>query len=248
VLQSHTHQFLGTFGGSGNGDDRGELLRALQVLLDYGKQIGIPVQQILIRLDGLSGNAAPLCDVLSSGLSVVARHKDYHLLDVAVVQAVLAAVPASTCTHPESQRTWTLFDCPSVPLSPAGPLVRLIVATHPATSEPPSLGEQRGETVDELFVSTLPSPALSAKDVLDLYLHRGSFETVLSDEDDEQDADRWVSHTAWGQECFQILGKSALEAPFGVRSTLGSRRRALHGLCSSSHGFTSRSQRASRSQ
>jgi hypothetical protein len=53
----------------------------------------------------------------------------------------------------------------------------------------------------------LPSPAFSAKDVLDLYLHRGSFETVLSDEDAEQDADRWVSHTAWGQECFQILAQ-----------------------------------------
>lgn len=61
--------------------------------------------------------------------------------------------------------------------------------------------------VYELFVSTLPAPAFSAKDVLDLYLHRGSFETVLSDEDDEQDADRRVSHTAWGQECFQILAQ-----------------------------------------
>ena len=207
VLQAHTHQFLGTFAGSGNGDFRGELLRAIQVLLSYGKQVGLPAQQIVIRLDGLYGNAAPLSDVLTSGLGVIARHKDYHLLDLAVVQAVLAAPPSATCTHPESQMTRTLFDCPAVPLSPAGPTVRLLVATHPATSEPPAVGEQRGKTVYELFVSTLPSPAFSAKDVLDLYLHRGSFETVLADEDDEQDADRWVSHTAWGQECFQILAQ-----------------------------------------
>ena len=207
VLQAHTHQFLGTFGGSGNGDYRGELLRALQVLLDYGKQVGVLAQQIVIRLDGLYGNAAPLRDVLSSGLGVIARHKDYHLLDLAVVQAVLATAPAASCTHPESQVTRTLFDCPAVPLSPTGPTVRVIVATHPATSDPPAVGEQRAETVYELFVSTLPSPAFSAKDVLDLYLHRGSFETVLADEDGEQDADRWVSHTAWGQECFQILAQ-----------------------------------------
>jgi hypothetical protein len=32
VLQAHTHQFLGTFGGSGNGDYRGELRRAVQVI------------------------------------------------------------------------------------------------------------------------------------------------------------------------------------------------------------------------
>lgn len=174
MLQAHTHQFLGTFGGSGNGNYRGELLRAIQVLLDYGKQVGVPAQRIVIRFDGLYGNAAPLSDVLTSGLGVLARHKDYHLLDLAAVQAVLAAVPATTCTHPESQVTRTLFDCPSVPLSPAGPVVRLIVATHPATSDPPAVGEQRAETVYELFVSTLPSPAFSAKDVLDLYLHRGS--------------------------------------------------------------------------
>jgi hypothetical protein len=43
--------------------------------------------------------------------------------------------------------------------------------------------------------------------VLDLSLHRASFETVLSDEDVEQDADRRVSHTAWGQEFFQILAQ-----------------------------------------
>jgi hypothetical protein len=29
MLQAHTHQFLGTFGGPGNGDYRGELLRAI---------------------------------------------------------------------------------------------------------------------------------------------------------------------------------------------------------------------------
>ena len=41
--------------------------------------------------------------------------------------------------------------------------------------------------VYELFVSTLASPAFTASDVLDLYLHRGSFETALADEDHEQD-------------------------------------------------------------
>jgi hypothetical protein len=61
--------------------------------------------------------------------------------------------------------------------------------------------------VYELFVSTLPSPAFTASDVLDLYLHRGSFETVLADEDEEQDMDRWYSHTPSGQEFAQILAQ-----------------------------------------
>ncbi|MBO0783661.1 MAG: hypothetical protein J2P37_33025, partial [Ktedonobacteraceae bacterium] len=44
-------------------------------------------------------------------------------------------------------------------------------------------------------------------DILDLYLHRGSFEAVLADEDEEQDADRWYSHTPCGQEFAQILAQ-----------------------------------------
>jgi len=207
VLQAHTKQFLGTFGGPGNGDYRGELLRATRALISYAKQVEIPPNSIVIRLDGLYGNAAPLSDVLTSGLGLIARSKDYQLLDLSQVQAVLAGPPVATCTHPESQTTRALFDCLNVPLSPAGPVVRLIVAASPATSAPPSVGEQRAETVYELFVSTLPAPAFTAKDILDLYLHRGSFETVLADEDAEQDADRWVSHTACGQEFFQILAQ-----------------------------------------
>ena len=61
--------------------------------------------------------------------------------------------------------------------------------------------------VYELFVSTLPSLAFTASDVLDLYLHRGSFETVLADEDKEQEMDRWYSHTPCGQEFAQILAQ-----------------------------------------
>ena len=40
-----------------------------------------------------------------------------------------------------------------------------------------------------------------------LYLHRGAFENALSDEDLEQDPDRWCSHAPLGQECWQILSQ-----------------------------------------
>jgi hypothetical protein len=43
--------------------------------------------------------------------------------------------------------------------------------------------------------------------VVALYLHRGAFENVLSDEDLEQDPDRWCSHAPVGQECWQILSQ-----------------------------------------
>jgi hypothetical protein len=59
--------------------------------------------------------------------------------------------------------------------------------------------------------------------VVALYLHRGAFETVLADEDQEQDPDRWCSHTAWGQEFWLILAQWVwnirLELGHALRST-----------------------------
>jgi len=138
---------------------------------------------------------------------MIVRSRDYRLLEFPVVQQALARSPDQVSTHPESGMTRALYDCPAVPLTPTGPEVRLEVATHAATSSPPQIGVERDGTVYELFVSTLPSPAFTASDVLDLYLHRGSFETVLADEDVEQDMDRWYSHTPCGQEFCQILAQ-----------------------------------------
>ncbi len=208
VLQPFTHQWISTYGGAGNGKYREELKRALQAVTWYAMAHALPLSQVVIRLDGLYGDAAPLTDVLRTGLGVIVRSKDYTLLDRAEVQAVLARPPVEICTHPESGAARALYDCPDISLcGPEGPRVRLIVATHPATSAPHKIGKKRDGVIYELFVTRLPAPAFSAKDVLDLYLHRGSFETVLADEDVEQDSDRWVSHTPCGQEFFQILAQ-----------------------------------------
>jgi hypothetical protein len=145
--------------------------------------------------------------VLSADLGVVARSRAYHLLDLDIVKQRLLCAPDQVSTHPESGLTRTLYDCASVPLAAAGPLIRLVVATHAGTSSSPAVGTERDGMVYELFVSTLPSPAFTASDVLELYLHRGSFETVLADEDDEQESDRWYSHTPCGQEFAQILAQ-----------------------------------------
>jgi hypothetical protein len=165
----------------------------------------------------LYGDAAPLLDVLSANLTVLVRSRAYHLLDLDVVRRRLVHAPDHVSTHAESGMTRSLYDCASVPLTPAGPNVRLVVAIHPGTSADPAVGVERDGIVYELFVSTLPSPAFTALDILELYLHRGSFETVLADEDKEQEMDRWYSHTPWGQEFAQILAQWA----WNIRMELG---------------------------
>jgi uncharacterized protein (UPF0179 family) len=207
VLQAHTQNWLGTFSGAGNGDYRGELLRAIEVITNYAQAQSLPLSSILIRLDGLYGNAAPLIDILTAKLGMIVRGKDYALLDLPSVQARLALPPDEWTTHPESGASRALFNCLDVPLTPVGPLVRMIVATHSATPIPAPIGMTRKGLVYEIFLTTASPQALTPSDVLHLYLHRGSFETVLAKEDQEQDPDRWVSRTPCGQEFWQILSQ-----------------------------------------
>ncbi len=84
---------------------------------------------------------------------------------------------------------------------------RVVVATHPAGPKKPRVGVERNGIVYELFLTTLPQGAFTAADVVALYLHRGAFENARSDEDIEQEPDRWCSHAPWGQECWQIIAQ-----------------------------------------
>ena len=69
------------------------------------------------------------------------------------------------------------------------------------------IGRPRKGVVYELFFTQLPQDGFTASDVVALYLHRGAFEAVLSDEDREIDPDRWCSHAPAGQEAFQIIAQ-----------------------------------------
>lgn len=211
ILQAHTHQWLGTFGNPGNGQYRSELKLARAVIATYARALSFPLSHVVIRLDGLYGNAAPLADLLAhdpgEGPGVIVRGKDYHLLDLPTIQHRLQRPADQVTRHPESGASRALYDCGLVQLAPAAPNMRMLLATHPTGSSRPPIGKVREGTVYEQFFTPLPFPAFTPADVLDLYLHRGSFETVLADEDEEQAADRWVSRTQWGQECWQIINQ-----------------------------------------
>ena len=207
VLQPFTHQWMGTFAGPGNGDYREELRHALQAITAYATAFALPLSHVIVRLDGLYGNTAPLKGLLSSQCGVIGRSKEYSWLDLPAVQTRLQSPPDAQVTHPESGTVRDLYDCLAVPLTAAGPVVRLLVGTHPVGDHRPAIGVVRQESVYELFYTTLPPHAFTASDVLQISLHRGSFETVLSDEDQEQDPDRWVSRSPCGQECWQIIAQ-----------------------------------------
>jgi hypothetical protein len=108
---------------------------------------------------------------------------------------------------PESPLVRTLYDCPNVPVGADGQAYRLVVATHLKGPKKQKIGVERDGLIYELFLTKMPQDAFTASDVVAFYLHRGSFETVLSDEDREQEPDRWCSHSACGQEAWQIVSQ-----------------------------------------
>ena len=208
ILQAQTHQLLGTFGNSGNGQYREELRRAKAAIQAYIQAHTFPTERTLLRFDGQYGTGAVVSDL--TDFSYVTRGKDYKLLDRADIQARLHLPADQHLSSPESGICRALYDCPDQRLGEGGPLVRVIVATHPAPDRKKKkrqVGLRRLGVVYELFLANLPQSAFTASDVVSLYLHRGAFETALEDEDIEQEPDRWCSHSAWGQETWQIISQ-----------------------------------------
>jgi len=205
ISQAHTFQWLGTFGNRGNGRYRTELRQGLSAVGRYLTAHQLPQECALLRLDGQYGTGAVLSDV--AGFAFVTRGKDYTVLDHPLVQARLHLPPDQLQQRPESPLVRSLYDCPGVPVGPEGVPCRVVVATHPASKKKSPVGVTREGVVYELFFTKLPQQGFTASDVVELYLHRGAFEPQLSDEDTEQDPDRWCSHSAWGQECWQVISQ-----------------------------------------
>ena len=214
ILQAHTQQWLGTFSGAGNGDYVAELVQSCHVATRYLHTKELPLSQGLLRLDSLYGNASVLIRIQQAGLGFLTRAKEYQLLAHPRVQARLALPCDRELLHPETGVRREVYEVGYFsdwlePLFAQELHCRVIVTRRaaPADGEPVSIGKQVGEHVYELFLTSHPARCLQAADVVQLYLHRGSFETVLADEDEEQDPDRWCSHTPCGQACWQIVSQ-----------------------------------------
>lgn len=200
VLQMHTRQWIGTYGGRGNGDYRGELASALQAIIAYLAQFELTPEVALVRLDGQYGDAAVIAQIIQAGVYLVTRGRGYQLLEHPQIQRVLSHPPTTSVTSMNTGAVIELFDGGWFPLEEGLPRVRVIVARHlaPTPDKPVTVGKRIDGWVYELFMTTLTVDRFLVEDVLDLYHGRGAFEGVLTDEDVEGDPDRWCSHTEGG--------------------------------------------------
>jgi len=214
VLQAPTQQWLGTVAGAGNGDYVADLEAAGRAATAYLRAQGVAPGHALLRLDGLDGSATALMRVQQVGLGFLVRGREDHLLDHPVVRERLAQPPDATVTHPESRVQREIFDAGYLTAwgepGPERKLTYRVVITRRAAPSSPAetaVGKLRDGQVYELFLISHPAHHLTPADVLDLVHQRGAFEQVLSDEDAEQDPDRWCSHQPHGQECWQVLSQ-----------------------------------------
>src|SRR5216684_1725970 len=205
VSQAHSYHWLGNFGNRGNGRYREELRRGLVAIRGYLEAHHLSPSCALLRLDGQYGTGAVIAD--QAGFSFVMRGKDYTVLDRPEVQSRLHLPAEGQFSRSESGLVRQLYDCPDVPVGPEGCRCRVVVATHPKGPMKSRVGVTRQGVVYELFFTRLPQDAFTASDVVALYLHRGAFEPVLADEDQEQEPDRWCSHAPCGQDAWQIVSQ-----------------------------------------
>src|SRR6266516_2023232 len=219
ALQMHTRQWIGTYGGKGNGDYRGELASALRAITTYLTHFAFPAEVALVRLDGQYGDAAVIAQLMLAGVYLVTRGRGYQLLEYPQIQRILAHPPTASVTASNTGVIVDLFEGGWLELGAGLPHARVVVARHPA---PPAdkkvrVGKRVDEWVYERFITTLDADGFLVEDVLDLYHGRGAFEGVLADEDVEGDPDRWCSYTECGQELWQI----ACQWVWNLRLTLG---------------------------
>lgn len=226
ALQMHTRQWVGTYGGRGNGNYQGELACALRAITTYLKHFALRPEVALVRLDGQYGDAVAITQLIEAGVYLITRARTYGMLERPQLQGVLTHPPHARVTALTTGQVVELFDGGWLHLDREEelPKVRVIVARHaaPPPDKKVRVGKRVGEWVYELFLTTLPPDGFLVEDVLDLYHGRGAFEVVLSDEDVEEDPDRWCSYTECGQELWQI----ACQWVWNLRLSLGKRMQA----------------------
>jgi hypothetical protein len=134
--------------------------------------------------------------LLKAGVYLLTRARGYQILEHPQIQGVFAHPPAARVTRVNSDEEVELFDGGWLPFDEGLAPTRIIVARHriPTSGKKVSVGKCVGEWVYELFIPNLPTEGFLVEDVLDLYHGRGAFETVLADEDLEEDPDRWCSY------------------------------------------------------
>jgi hypothetical protein len=145
ALQMHTRQWIGTYGGRGNGNYQRELASALRAIATYLKHFALTPELALVRLDGQYGDAVVIAQLIEAGVYLITRGRTYGMLERPQLQRVLTHPPSARVTALNTGEVVELFDGGWLPLDldEGLPKVRVIVARHAAP--PPGKKSHSGQ-------------------------------------------------------------------------------------------------------
>lgn len=236
VQQAHTSEWLGTFGAAGNGDIWAELAQACEQIKTYLQAHQLNPSQALVRLDGAYGWARGVFICQHSGVGYLMRCCDYKLLDTAEFKQQLAVTMPAEFYQVDTSATRQLYDLGFInwqagkDKSMAVCSRFIVVCSHArADKSKPKVGKLQGNKVYQLFITDRAGHQLTASDIVSLYYGRGGFEQTLSQEDQEQDPDRFCSQNQAGQEFWQLLAQSVWNTRLrlGIAAQTPDNRRTL---------------------
>jgi hypothetical protein len=215
VQQAHTSEWLGSFGGAGNGQMHAELKRGSEAVLAYIQRHGLTPSAAVVRLDGLYGYVPSISVLSELGLGYLARCADYRLLEHLELVPLLEHLEPQLLELPDSGARRRLYDVGQIQWhagkrSEGTVQARLLVSVRPpgpSEQDKPRIGKRIGEGIYELFVTDRSAAAFSASDLVSLYLGRGAAEGLLGAEDRELEPDRLVSTRPCGQEWWQLISQ-----------------------------------------
>lgn len=170
ALTIHTHQWIFTAGGAGNGAPEEEVSSAVERIKRYLQGLGLAESTALLRLDGQFGSPVFLRLLYASGLFFVTRRIGSHLLQRPEVQATLSLAPTAQVPGLDPDQPQELFDRGVLDLDEQGLRGRVIVLRRIAPKGRGRLsgGPRQGNRVDERFLTNVPATRLLAQDVLDV--------------------------------------------------------------------------------
>ncbi len=206
VSQAHSYQWLGSFGNRGNGLYRAELRQVLSAIGRYLTAHQLPQERARLAARwalGHRGRAGGSDWLLVRDARQRGRRAGSSSRPGASAPAPRSA-PASDSKASVCAASTTARMCLWDP--------RACIAAwwwrpiQPATRRAGWASRVRASSTN----SSSPrcrEPPFTASAVVELYLHRGAFETALADEDQEQATSRWCSHSAAGQELWQVISQ-----------------------------------------
>src|SRR6266567_1726239 len=139
VSQAHSYQWLGSFGNRGNGLYREELRQVLSAIGRYLAAHQLPQERARLAVRWAiwhRGRAGGLGWLLVRD----ARQRVRRAGSSSRPGASAPAERLSSSVVPPSQLVRSLYDCPDVPVGPAGVHCRVVVATHPAGKKKSRVG------------------------------------------------------------------------------------------------------------